>query len=75
MEEKAKLDRIFIWSNRQEVTFVLMKNTFPFHLTYCKFVEALFQMFGIDSGLCSQICNEWCCVKIVVRWSLYQLLS
>jgi hypothetical protein len=48
MEVEVQFDWMFISSDRQNVTFVCMKNHFPFSFSYCKFVEILFRTLGLN---------------------------
>jgi hypothetical protein len=60
--EWQTFDWMFISSDRQNATFVCMKNHFPFSFSYCKFVEILFQILGIDGGFNSHdVCNGVVC--------------
>ena len=54
---QCKVDRIFVSSERQDVTFVWMKNHFPFPFSYCKFVKIVLQRLYISSGFYSHVYN------------------
>jgi hypothetical protein len=54
-----EFDWIFISSDRQDVTFVLMKSHCIFEIAI--FVEILLQMLCIDRGFYSHLCNGVVC--------------